>query len=184
MKIDSKKNKRALAARALGADQPSVFEMVDRANYTSDEEYLDAVTKMELERKSPEYQEVYRRLAREYRAQQEETERKEQEAAYQEIRAQVQLNSMDKKEIDREATAMARRDLAAGKISASDLGKAIEGHAKQLSEKRKEEKAGNQLFNSVIRGLVANRTFSTEPAQKEEPPKVPSTAYMSKKEEI
>ena len=164
MKIDSKKNKRAFAARALGADQPSAFEMVDRANYASDEEYLDAVTKMELERKSPEYQEVYRRLAREYRAQQEETERKEQEAAYQEIRAQVQLNSMDKKEIDSEATAMARRDLAAGKISASDLGKAIEGHASQLAEKRKNEKAGNQLFNAIIRGSVENMTLKSNSA--------------------
>lgn len=164
MRIESNNDKRGKIARALGSDQPSVFDMVARDNYASDEEYLDAVTKAEMERKSPEYQEVYRRLAREYEARQEEKVRKEQVEAYQELRSQVQLDSMDRREIDNEATVMARRDLAAGKISASDLGKAIEGHASQLAEKRKNEKAGNQLFNAIIRGSVANMTLKSNSA--------------------
>ena len=79
-------------------------------------------------------------------------QRTEQEAAYKEIRSTVQLDNLDQREIDTQAAEMARRDLAAGRISASGLGKAIEDYAKQLTEKRKDTKASNQLFNAMLRG--------------------------------
>ncbi|MFR3786467.1 MAG: hypothetical protein ACLTWR_04115 [Agathobaculum desmolans] len=39
-----------------------------------------------------------------------------------------------------------------GRIPASGLGSAIERYANQLSEKRKDTRAGNQLFNDMLRG--------------------------------
>ena len=79
-------------------------------------------------------------------------QRAEQEAAYKEIRSTVQLSGLDQREIDTEAANLARRDLAAGRISASGLGKAIEDYAKRLTEKRKDTKASDQLFNAMLRG--------------------------------
>ena len=105
-----------------------------------------------MERNNPEYQAARRRLKQEYRERMEREQRTEQEAAYKEIRSTVQLDGLDQREIDTQAAEMARRDLAAGRISASGLGKAIERYAQELSEKRKDTKASNQLFNAMLRG--------------------------------
>lgn len=157
MKIESKRDKREGMARFVGTDQPSVFDVVNRDDFESDDAYLDAVTKVELERMSPEYQAVRRRLSREYAIRNEKAERELQKAAYQEIRANIKLDHLDKRAIDTEASAMARRDLASGKITASQLGTKIEEYASQLTNKRKDEKASNQLINAMIRGGAAER---------------------------
>ena len=48
----------------------------------------------------------------------------------------------------------ARRDLAAGRITASGLGDAIANYAEKLGEQRKDEKASGQLFNKLLRGQM------------------------------
>ena len=152
MRIETTKSTRAKFAEKMGLDQPSAFDLVDRRKYADDESYLDAVIKADMERNNPEYQAARRRLKAEYRERMEREQRAEQEAAYKQIRSTVQLDGRDQREIDTQAAEMARRDLAAGRISASGLGKAIEDYAKKLTEKRKDTKASNQLFNAMLRG--------------------------------
>lgn len=152
MRIETSENTRAKIADKLGLDQPSALDLIDRSKYADDESYLDAVVKADLERSSPEYQAARRRLSAELRARTEQKRQEEQAAAYKEIRSTVQLDDCDRREIDAQAAEMARRDLAAGRIGASGLGGAIENYAKQLTEKRKDTKAGNQLFNAMLRG--------------------------------
>ena len=152
MRIETTKSTRAKFAEKMGLDQPSAFDLVDRRKYADDESYLDAVIKADMERNNPEYQAARRRLKAEYRERMEREQRAEQEAAYKEIRSTVQLDGLDQREIDTQAAEMARRDLAAGRISASGLGKAIEDYAKKVTEKRKDTKASNQLFNAMLRG--------------------------------
>ena len=147
-KIETRQDTAAKFAAKLGTDQPSVFDVVNRSSYTTEDAYLDALTLEEMRRNNPEYQAARRRLSVEYRERQEAAN----DAAYKEIRSTVQLDGLDQREIDTQAAEMARRDLAAGRISASGLGKAIEDYAKQLTEKRKDTKAGNQLFNAMLRG--------------------------------
>lgn len=144
---------KAKAAAKMGLDQPSALDLVSRRDYSSDEAYLDAAVKAELERSNPEYQAIRRRLAAEYRERNEETERKAQAEKYKEIRSNVQLWDTDIRAIDAEAAEMARRDLAAGRIGASEVGKTIEKYAKELTEKRKDTKAANQHFNEILRGM-------------------------------
>lgn len=151
-KIETRQDTAAKFAAKLGADQPSVFDVVNRSSYTTEDAYLDALTLEEMRRNNPEYQAARRRLSVEYRERQEREQRAANDAAYKEIRSTVQLDGLDQREIDTQAAEMARRDLAAGRISASGLGKAIEDYAKQLTEKRKDTKAGNQLFNAMLRG--------------------------------
>ena len=152
LRIETTESTRAKIAEKMGLDQPSAFDLVDRSRYADDESYLDAVIKADMERNNPEYQAARRRLKAEYRERMVHQQRVEQEAAYKEIRSAVQLSGLDQREIDTEAANLARRDLAAGRISASGLGKAIEDYAKQLVEKRKDTKASNQLFNAMLRG--------------------------------
>lgn len=152
LRIETTESTRAKIAEKMGLDQPSAFDLVDRSRYSDDESYLDAVIKADMERNNPEYQAARRRLKAEYRERMVHQQRVEQEAAYKEIRSAVQLSGLDQREIDTEAANLARRDLAAGRISASGLGKAIEDYARQLTEERKDTKASNQLFNAMLRG--------------------------------
>lgn len=152
MRVETRESTVAKLADKLGFDQPTGFDLVDRSQYADEGAYLDAVIKAEMERNSPEYQAMSRRIRAEYRARQEREQQAAQEAAYKEIRSTVQLDSVDVKEIDAQAAEMAKRDLAAGKISASGLGTAIANYAKELTEKRKDTRASNQLFNAMLRG--------------------------------
>lgn len=139
---------------ALGFDCASALDLVRREDFADDEAYLNAAAKAELERSSPEYRAARNRLKNEYRARQEEEQRQAQSEAYKIIRENTSLDDLDRRSIDEQAVSLARRDLAANRIAASELGKTIERYAAELSEKRKSEKATNTMFNAVLRGTL------------------------------
>lgn len=153
-KIETAKSVREKAKTAFDFDLPSALDLVNRSDYDSDEAYLAACARAEMERNSPEYRAVRKRLKAEYRQRTEEQERKTQEEAYRSIRAGVSLDSLDQRNIDQEAADLARRDLAANRIAASELGATIERYAEELSEKKKDSKATNVLFNAMLRGQM------------------------------
>lgn len=150
--IETAESVREKAKAALGLDLSSGLNLFDRGDFATDEAYLDACTRAELERSSHEYRNARNRLKAELRARQEEQERKAQAENYKAIRANIGLDSVDKHNIDERAADLARRDLAAGRITASGLGDAIARYAEKLGEERKTEKASGQLFNRMLRG--------------------------------
>lgn len=152
--IETAESVKEKAKAAFGFDLSSGLDLVKRSDFDSDESYLDACTRAELERSSPEYRAARSRLKAEYRARQEEQERKAQAESYKAIRANMTLDSVDKHNIDEEAADLARRDLAANRIPASELGATIERYAQELSEKKKDSKASNALFNAMLRGQL------------------------------
>lgn len=152
--IETAESVREKAKAALGLDLTSALDIVNRGDYADDEQYLDAAVKAEMERSNPEYRAIRSRLKAELRQRTEQEERKAQSEAYKAIRAGVSLDSVDQKNIDTEAADLARRDLAAGRISASTLGATIEQYARDLSEKKKDSKASNALFNAMLRGQM------------------------------
>lgn len=163
-RIETRQDTAAKIAEKMGLDQPSAFDLVDRSKYDDDESYLDAVIKADMELNSPEYQAARRRLKAEYKKRREaeekeriEHERTVREAQFADIRAATELTSTDQKEIDMQAVAMARRDLADGKIAASGLGSSIEQYAKELADDRKDSKASAQLFNSMFRDILRDQ---------------------------
>lgn len=153
-KFDTRGDAAARMAAMMGTDQPSVFELVDRSKYATEDAYLDALVKTEMERSSPEYQEARRRLKRQYMEMQEQQQTAARAAKQREIRAAVELSGYDQREIDQQAGEKARMDLAAGRIGASDLGATIEQYAKKLGDKKKDELAINQLMNMIFRGQI------------------------------
>lgn len=152
--IETAESVREKAKAAFGLDMPSALDVVARGDFATDEQYLDACTRAELERSSPEFRAARSRLKAEYRARQEEQERKAQAENYKAIRANIGLDSVDKRNIDEQAADLARRDLAANRIPASELGATIERYAQELSEKKKDSKASNALFNAMLRGQL------------------------------
>ena len=151
--IETRESVEAKAKAAFGFDLSSALDLVKRGDYDSDEAYLDACTRAEL-RSSPEYRAARSRLKVEYQARREEQERKAQSENYKAIRSSVSLDSVDKHNIDEEAAALARRDLSANRIAASDLGATIEKYAAELTEKAKDSKASSALFNAMLRGQL------------------------------
>ena len=150
--IETRESVEAKAKAAFGFDLSSALDLVKRSDYDTDEQYLDACTRAELERSSPEYRAARSRIKAEYRARQEAEQRKAQAENYKAIRSSVSLDSVDKHNIDEKAVTLARRDLSANRIAASDLGATIEKYAAELTEKAKDSKASNALFNAIIRG--------------------------------
>lgn len=152
--IETAENVREKAKAAFGFDMSSALDLVKRSDYDSDEAYLDAAAKAELERSSPEYRAARSRLKAEYRARQEKEQRTAQNEAYKSIRAEVLLDALDRRKIDEQAADLARRDLAANRIAASELGRTVERYVQKLGEKRKDEKASGALFNAMLRGQM------------------------------
>lgn len=152
--IETAESVKEKAKAAFGFDMSSALDLVKRSDYDSDEAYLDAAAKAELERSSPEYRAARSRLKAEYRARQEKEQRAAQNEAYKSIRAEVSLDALDRRTIDEQAADLARRDLAANRIAASELGRTVERYAQKLGEKRKDEKASGALFNAMLRGQM------------------------------
>lgn len=152
LNFESNDTLREKVADKLGLNLPSGLDIVSRTDYGSEKAYLDAAAAAEMEHSAPEFRATRRRVEAELRQRQEADERKRQTTKYNAIRSCVELDSVDKRNIDAEAAELARRDLAANRIGASDLGEAIEKYAVQLSEKRKNEKASAELFNRMLRG--------------------------------
>lgn len=152
--IETAESVKEKAKAAFGLDMPSALDVVARGDFATDEQYLDACTRAELERGSAEFRSVRSRLKAEYRARQEEEQRQAQAENYKAIRANIGLDGVDKRSIDMEAANLARRDLAANRIPASELGATIERYAQELSEKKKDSKASNALFNAMLRGQL------------------------------
>lgn len=154
MDFVTKENVREKTAQKLGLRQNSVLDKISRSDFASDDAFLDAAAKMELERSSPEYREVRRRLEREYEARREHDEKEQNSKRYQELRSTAKLSALDTQEVDTEATERARRDLAAGRIRASELAPTIENYAKDLTEKRKDTLASNAMMNELLRQSI------------------------------
>ena len=152
--IETAESIKERAKAAFGFDLPSALDVVERSNYATDEQYLDACTRYEMERSSPEYRAARSRLKAEYRQRTEEQERRAQAENYKAIRSSVSLDSIDQRNIDEKAADLARQDLAAGRIAASGLGDAIAKYAEKLGEERKTEKASAQMFNALMRGQL------------------------------
>lgn len=150
--IETRESTREKVRAAFGLDISSALDLVSRRDYNSDEAYLDAAVKAEMERNNLEYRATRNRLKAELQQRTEQEERKMQSAAYKSIRADMSLDDLDHRNIDAEAADLARRDLAAGRVAASALGATIERYAAELGERRKDEKAAGALFNSMLRG--------------------------------
>lgn len=151
-RIQTTEQTRAKCAEALGFTQPSALDLVDRSKYGSEESYIDAAVRAEMERSDPKYRETRARILSEYRQRQEREERERQTESYNEIRQKVQLDFLDEKNVMAEAERLASLDLHANRIRAVQLAATIEKYKKQLTEKRKDERASNLLFNAILRG--------------------------------
>ena len=139
------------ARLSLGLNMPSANDLIRREDFKSDVEYKRALVDMAAKLNDPEVRRALRNDASEQAEQDEREARKQQEEEHARIRRSVTIDDMDRRNIDKEATRLAHADVAAGRISPSELGARIVEHAEKLTSKRKEEKASAEQLNAMIR---------------------------------
>lgn len=126
---------------------------LNRSDYTDDDAYLDAATKNLLERSSPEYQRARAAVTAAYQRKQEAEQRAAQEARYKELSSTTKLDSVELGNVDKKAREAAQRDLAAKRITFSDMGATIEKYAEKLQKEALKNKISRIMMNEAIRGM-------------------------------
>lgn len=145
---------RAKVAAKFGLDQTSAVSSIDRSKFSSDSEYLDAVAREEALRKNPVYQKARCKAAVELLNRDEQAEIEAQQTEFKRIRSNMKLSDFEVRQIDEKALQFARGEVAAGRMSVSGMGKAIQDYAAALTEEKLNTKSSNQLFNQMLRGAV------------------------------
>lgn len=151
MELQNRDSIRQKAAAALGFNQPNPEDVIHREDYGSDAEYAVALARLTQTMNTPEYRAAARKVGVTAQNRTEEDTRKQQREEFKQIRKTVELDAAELEQIDREALQLARQQLANGRIGASLLGETVETIAKQLMEKRKDQKAGNIQLNAAFR---------------------------------
>ena len=137
--------------QSLGLNMPSANDLIRRGDFKSETDYLRALVEMSERLNNPDVRRALRNAANEQAEQDEKDAKKQRKKEYDRIRSAVTLDELDKRNIDREATRLARTDIAAGTIPPSELGARIVEHADRLTNKRKDELAAAAQFNATIR---------------------------------
>ena len=138
-------------ADKLGANRPSVFDSVRRADYATENDYIDACTAERLKRNNPEYQTARREIEAQYRAMREREEAERMNRNYSAAFDNAQLTDFDRREARKAAVELAQRDLSAGRIGAGDLEKTINKYAEAQETQRKKDIASSSVMNSLFR---------------------------------
>lgn len=126
-------------------------EELKRENFPSDDAYLDARTKRELERSTPEYREIRRKLEAELTLE----KQKEEARIFNEKRAEYRKNAriagFESENIQKEAFDRAERDLANNKISRAEFAKTVKKYGDEMEERLRDHKAECASMNDLIR---------------------------------
>ena len=149
--LQTREKTAAKAAAAFGFNQPNPEDIVHREDFPDDTQYMLALARTAQLMNSPEYRAAARKAGVVAHQQNEEAERKRQREKFMKIRKEITLDELDKQNVDAEAQRLAKMELAQGKIMASEYGDAILRHAAKLTEKAKDRKAENMMFNAMLR---------------------------------
>lgn len=120
-----------------------------RADFATDEEYVEARIQERLRQQDPAYMAQRRQVLREEQAKKEREQRQQQAQEYKRILDSVQLPEAKRREITAEAQRRAAADVTSGR--ASDLTGTVAKYETQLTDAAKRDAAAGQMFNSAVR---------------------------------
>ena len=144
------------AERLWGRRPTQTLQQLDRKQFSSDEEYLLAAARLEMERKTPEFQAAYSAVSREFKKQHEK-ERKERESAeYEQLMKTVKLSEYEQKRAMERASEAASSDLAAQRIFARDIAKKTEEYLAQFEAEERKGKVTNMMMDNALRRMAKN----------------------------
>lgn len=150
-KFENMDTTRHKMAQAFGFTEKTGIDVLRREDYVTDDDYIEAVAKYDLERMSPEFREARKRAQAQYKAKQEAEAREHEKKILEDSYASVSLSDYDNRQADQIARQRARADLAANKIAGADLGNTISKYYDEERKRIKQEKAGNAAMNAMLR---------------------------------
>lgn len=133
---------RKVFATRLSGDEftaEAALDALDRSDYADDDAYLD-----------PEYQRARAAATAAYQRKQEATRRAEQETRYKELCNSTKLDSVELGNVDKKAREAAQLDLAAKRITFSDMGATIEKYAEKFQKEALRNKLSRIMMNETI----------------------------------
>ena len=162
MARDTRLEAKLAAAIGVGAN-PEAMDVVKRADYSSDGEYIQALVNYELAHNDPKRAELTRKYARLVNEQREQEAREKAEARRKEIREGMKLTHDESNQVEFDATQATMQAVRDGKIDPRDFNRARAAAVKRLEEKTLDRKTDSVVFNEEIRRLYAEqKSFSEE----------------------
>lgn len=140
-----------IAERLWGRSQTTALQKLDRKRFSSDEEYLLAAAKLDMEHRSPEFQASYKRVSHEFKRQQEEERRKQEDAEWDRLMKTTKLDEERQKHAMERASEAVARDLAARRIFAKDVAKKTDEYRAQFEEEELKSKVAGIVMNNAFR---------------------------------
>ena len=140
-----------IAERLWGRSQTTALQKLDRKRFSSDEEYLLAAAKLDMEHRSPEFQASYKRVSHEFKRQQEAERRKQEDAEWNRLMKTTKLDEERQKHAMERASEAVARDLAARRIFAKDVAKKTDEYRKQFEEEELRSKVAGIMMNNAFR---------------------------------
>lgn len=130
-------------------------DVLDRMNYVTDDDYIDACAKYDLEHSSPAFAAARAAAEQEYRRRNkcadEKAATERVKAAYAANLKEVEATDLDKRTAAKEARRRAYDDLYAGRIDAQDVGQKINDYYESAVEDAKKGHASAKTFNDLMR---------------------------------
>lgn len=130
---------------------PKAVDVISRADYSSDNDYIEACVKYEIEHHSPEYERAVKKVESELSEKRAKEQKEKNENEYKELRKTVKLLPSEESRISAEARRKAEADLLRNKIQEHQFSGACENYAKMLREQALDSKASSILMSRLIR---------------------------------
>ena len=142
------------AAAKLGTALKGVDpdEIIKRADYKTDGEYLMALADFEAKMQTPEFRQAMAKVTQREREKADARAREEQRKQYAEIRKGLKLDSYERETVDKQARAQAEAEYRAGRITSAEVGTKACQYAAALEKAALDRKANNMQTNDFIRG--------------------------------
>ena len=136
----------------------SGLDALRREDYVTEDDFLNAVAKYDLENNNPEFAEAKRRAKIEYDRRMSEREQEEINKAMQEAAKGVKLAEIDEKNAEARARERAKQDLAQGRITAREMGNAISEYYDDERDRIQLDAQSNASMNAAIRTIFRQQT--------------------------
>ena len=137
---------------AIGADIPTAMQVINRTDYSSDDEYLDALARYEVEQQhNDKLIEARRKYARLLNEQREQEEFQKREEAFKEIHRDTKLTPEEAAQVEAQATISTADAVRQGKLSIEDVPQATARIKERLEKEAINRKAGNTFLNEMFR---------------------------------
>lgn len=157
----------ARLAAALGVGgYTEALDVVERSNYGSEAEYIQALVTYELEHSDPRRVALTQKYTKILQQQREAEAAREKEARNAEIRAATELDDMEKSKVAEAATMQVLQAVRDGKIAVADYSASYQAVYKELEEEAINRKAGATIFNNELHRMYnATQDFDDATAQ-------------------